>query len=219
MKRASIAPPLRGSITWPWTGQTSACEQGVLEEDVGTSEWRLDSAQACCPVFTGQATFNAEVRLAGDSKVSGCPDTRKSTSGVCFMHSPHLVNAYSRTQSNIALSSGEAEYYAAVSTALEALGLVAMTEDFGYLYADASAAIGVANREGLGRIRHLDTQSLWLQHALRKRRLGLDRSHDETCGRKVAGRACTQHGLRVRVGPRRASAADRPGCRRCSGLC
>ena len=41
------------------------------------------------------------------------------------------------------------------------------------MYADASAAIGVANREGLGRIRHLDTQSLWLQQALRQRRLGL----------------------------------------------
>ena len=65
-----------------------------------------------------------------------------------------------------------------MSTASEALGIVAMSEDFGdkadaYLYADASAAIGVANREGLGRIRHLDTQSLWLQQALRKRRLGL----------------------------------------------
>ena len=53
-----------------------------------------------------------------------------------------------------------------------------MTEDYGdkldaFLYADASAAIGVANREGLGRIRHLDTQSLWLQQALRRKRLGL----------------------------------------------
>ena len=87
------------------------------------------------------------------------------------MHGPHLLKAYSRTQSNIALSSGEAEYYGLVSTASEALGLVAMTGDFGdkaesFLHADASAAIGVANREGLGRIRHLDTQSLWLQQAL-----------------------------------------------------
>ena len=46
-----------------------------------------------------------------------------------------------------------------------------MTDDFGdkteaYLYAGASVAIGVANREGLGRIRHLHTQSLWLQQAL-----------------------------------------------------
>ena len=94
------------------------------------------------------------------------------------MHGSHLLKAYSRTQSNIALSSGEAEYYGLVSTESEAQGLVAMTENFGdkaesFLYADASAAIGVANREGLGRIRHLDTQSLWLQQALRKRRLGL----------------------------------------------
>jgi hypothetical protein len=118
------------------------------------------------------------VSALSDSNWAGCHDTRKSTSGACIMHGSHLIKAYSRTQSNIALSSGEAEYYALVSTASEALGIVAMTEDFGdrteaYLYADASAAIGVANREGLGRIRHLDTQSLWLQQVLRKKRLGL----------------------------------------------
>ena len=88
------------------------------------------------------------------------------------MHGSHLIKAYSRTQSNVALSSGEAEFYAAVSAASESLGVVAMTEDYGdkldaYLYADASAAIGIANREGLGRVRHLDTQALWLQQALR----------------------------------------------------
>ena len=87
------------------------------------------------------------------------------------MHGSYLVKAYSRTRSNIALSAGEAEYYAFVSAASEALGLVAMTEDFGdkteaHLYADARASIGVANREGLGRIRHLDTQPLLLQQAL-----------------------------------------------------
>ena len=94
------------------------------------------------------------------------------------MNGSHLIKAYSRIQSNIAISSGDAEFYALVATASEAVGIVAMTDDFGdkadaYLYADASAAIAVANREGLGRIRHLDTQSLWLQQALRKRRLGL----------------------------------------------
>ena len=111
-------------------------------------------------------------------QLAGCNDTRKSTSGACIMHGSHLIKTYSRTQSNIALSSGKAELYARVSTSSEASGVVAMSEDFGdrgeaYLDADASAAIGVANREGLGRIRHLDTQSLWLQQALRKRRLGL----------------------------------------------
>ena len=46
-----------------------------------------------------------------DSNWAGCHDTRKSASGACFMHGSHLLKAYSRTQSNIALSSGEAEYY------------------------------------------------------------------------------------------------------------
>ena len=35
---------------------------------------------------------------------------------------------------------------------------------------DASAAIGIAQRRGLGNIRHLDAQSLWVQDALRQRR-------------------------------------------------
>ena len=66
------------------------------------------------------------------------------------MNGSHLIKAYSRTQSNIALSSGEAEFYALVATASKALGIVAMTDDCGdkadaYLYADARAAIGVAN--------------------------------------------------------------------------
>ena len=105
------------------------------------------------------------------------------------MHGSHLIKAYSRTQSNIALSNGEAEYYALVSTASEALGIVAMTEDFGdrteaYLYADASAAIGVANREGLGRIRHLDTQVALAKTCSPEAsaRFGKGASHRETIG-------------------------------------
>ena len=71
------------------------------------------------------------------------------------MHGSHLIKAYSRTQSNIALSSGEAEFYGLVSTASEALGLGAMTEDFGdkseaYLYADASAGSGISIRNRCG---------------------------------------------------------------------
>ena len=47
------------------------------------------------------------------------------------MNGSHLGKAYSRTQSNIALSSGEAGFYGLVSSASEVLGLVAMSEDFG----------------------------------------------------------------------------------------
>ena len=49
------------------------------------------------------------VSVFTDSNWAGCHDTRKSTSGACVMHGSHLVKAYSRTQRNVALSSGEAE--------------------------------------------------------------------------------------------------------------
>ena len=82
-----------------------------------------------------------------------------------------LIKHYSRTQSTIALSSAEAELYATVSAASEGLGLAAMCGEYGqvlwpYINANASAAIGIAQRKGLGKVRHLDTQSLWIQDAV-----------------------------------------------------
>ena len=96
------------------------------------------------------------------------------------MHGGHLIRAYSKTQSNIALSSGEAEFYSMVAASSEAIGLRAMTIDYDHelepwLYVDASAAIGVAQRTGLGKIRHLDTQSLWLQEAHATRRVQFEK--------------------------------------------
>ena len=94
------------------------------------------------------------------------------------MNGAHLIKTYSRTQANIALSSGEAEFYSLVHATSEALGLKAMTEDYcdqvdPWLYVDASAAIGVAQRTGLGKIRHLDTGSLWLQQAVKNKKIGI----------------------------------------------
>ena len=36
-----------------------------------------------------------------------------------------------------------------------------------HLFTDASAAIGIASRQGLGRIRHLATTDLWLQQRVK----------------------------------------------------
>ena len=88
------------------------------------------------------------------------------------MNGSHLIKDYSKTQSNIALSSGEAEFYSMVGATSEALGLKAMTCDYAdkldpWLHVDASAALGVAQRTGLGKIRHLDTRVLWIQRRVR----------------------------------------------------
>ena len=68
-----------------------------------------------------------------------------------------MIKSYSRTQSLIALSSAEAELYSFVTAASEALGLKAMLRDYGEeaeacLQVDASAAIGIAQRKGLGKV-------------------------------------------------------------------
>ena len=65
-----------------------------------------------------------------------------------------------------------------VRGASEGLGIKPMGSDFGmklkpHLMVDASAAIWIAQRKGLGNVRHLDCQRLWIQDALRGRRLSL----------------------------------------------
>ena len=86
------------------------------------------------------------------------------------------VRGWSTTQSVIALSSGEAEYYAALKGASVALGFQSMLADLGIvakitLYSDSSAARVIIHRAGLGKLRHLETGYLWLQAAVKAKRL------------------------------------------------
>ena len=74
----------------------------------------------------------------------------------------------------VALSSAEAELYGLVRAAAELLGCRSLARDFGNwlgarLYADASAALGMIHRQGLGTLRHIDTNALWLQQAARQK--------------------------------------------------
>ena len=41
----------------------------------------------------------------------------------------------------------------------------------GRVWADASAALGIVGRQGLGKVRHLDTNILWVQEAALRKRL------------------------------------------------
>ena len=84
----------------------------------------------------------------------------------------HLLKHYSVTQPTIALSSGEADLSGIVRGASQALGFQAVAKDVGYdvsiqLWSDATAAIGICRRRGLGRVRHLDVADLWIQERLR----------------------------------------------------
>ena len=84
----------------------------------------------------------------------------------------HTIKTWSTHQSVIALSSGEAEYYGMVKGASVGLGIQAMLGDLGWehqgsinLKTDASAAIGIANRVGVGKIRHIEVSQLFVATA------------------------------------------------------
>ena len=120
-----------------------------------------------------------------DTDWAGCPRTRRSTSGGCLMVGSHLLKCWSSTQAGVAMSSGEAEFYGAVKGASAGLGMKALYADIGYtlplrLWTDSSAAIGIASRQGLGKVRHIECTSLWLQQRLRQKDLVI---------RKIAGEA------------------------------
>ena len=77
------------------------------------------------------------------------------------------------TQTTIALSSGEAELGGICRGASIALGLQSLALDLGIkldleILTDATAAIGICRRRGLGKIRHLHVSDLWVQDRLKK---------------------------------------------------
>ena len=103
-----------------------------------------------------------------DSDWAGDLTTRRSTTGLIAMLGGHCVKHASLLQSQVGLSSGEAEFYALCRGAATGLGLVSYLADLGVnamlrCHNDSSAARAVASRRGLGKLRHVHTRFLWLQ--------------------------------------------------------
>ena len=106
----------------------------------------------------------------------------------------HLLKGWSTTQSVIALSSGEAEYYGMVRGGTMGLGLLAIMKDMGItkkleINTDASAAHGIAQRTGLGKVRHLETCQLWLQQKVGNNEIGINKVN----GKENLADALTKH--------------------------
>ena len=84
----------------------------------------------------------------------------------------HCIKSWAKTLPVLALSSGEAELMAVVKGTTEVLGLQALYSDLGMsvkvaVRNDATAAIGIVSRIGLGKVRHLSVADLWVQQAAR----------------------------------------------------
>ena len=111
---------------------------------------------------------SSDITVSADTGWAGCQRTRRSTTGGFLEWGGCLIKSWSLTQAVVALSSGEAELYGIVKGSSEGLGAQSLLKDLGIetrvrVLADASAALGVVNRIGLGKLRHLHTNWLWVQ--------------------------------------------------------
>ena len=117
-----------------------------------------------------------------DSDHAGCLRTRKCTSGCVVMAGCNQLRSICRGQAVVALSSGEAEFYALVTSASEALGEQAIAREWDVrlditLWFDATAGAAVSSRRGLGRVKHIHTAFLWIQSYVTNRVIILGKKH------------------------------------------
>jgi hypothetical protein len=117
-----------------------------------------------------------KLTIYSDANWAGDKQTRKSTSGGSIMLNGHWLKSWAKSQSTVALSSAESELYACIKASSEGLGMMSMLKDFGIevqgdILSDASAALGIIARSGLGKMRHLDTNFLWIQQVSAEKRL------------------------------------------------
>ena len=114
------------------------------------------------------------------------------------MHGDHLLKSWSSTQSVVALSSGEIEFYGLVKGASEALGIKSVLGDWGKqvditLYTDSSAAKGIAGRVGLSkRTRHIAVHHLWVQERVENGDISLKKVSGEKNPSDAATKYLTQ---------------------------
>ena len=135
-----------------------------------------------------------DIMAYADSDWAGCVRTRRSTSAGLIMLGDHFIKSWSSTQQLVALSSAEAEYYALVKVAGMAMGqksiMVDMGRDIGiHVFTDSSAAKGIASRTGLGKLRHIEVHTLWLQEKVRAKILQLKKVN----GKENPADAMTKH--------------------------
>ena len=107
--------------------------------------------------------------------------TRRSTSSGLLRVVKHIVKSWANTQATVALSSGEAEYASAVKGCAQARGFRTLLQDLGAVglsitcLCDSNAAIGVANRTGVGKIRHLAVDLLRVQERVRSKEIAIQK--------------------------------------------
>jgi hypothetical protein len=116
-----------------------------------------------------------EITAYADASWASGPG-RRSTSGGLVLYAGVILTSWSRTQGRLALSSCEAELVALTVAGQEASFVRTVMEEINEptrvkLYTDSASAQQIAERRGLGRLKHVELRWLWLQDEFRASRL------------------------------------------------
>lgn len=95
-----------------------------------------------------------------DLDFAGCKETRRSTCGGCTIREAELYG----------IAMGAAQSLDTLS--FKRYGLACRHQ----VRSDATAAIGICRRTGLGKIRHLDCTDLWIQEAIRSKKFTINKA-------------------------------------------
>ena len=122
----------------------------------------------------------SEILVYSDSDWAGCQKTRKSTSGGVLMHGSHALTHWSSTQATIALSVAEAELNALIKAAVEAAGASNLGHELDMprsmrILTDSNSAKGICQRQGTGKVKHLECRQLWLQERVLKKSVKIEK--------------------------------------------
>ena len=119
-----------------------------------------------------------KLAIHSDMDWANCKKTRKSCACATFSVGNCLFFSYSRSLQMLCLSNGEAEFNGGGAACPEGLFMKEVLAFSGFpvdmeVYLDSSAARGVFQRQGVGRIRRLEVKSLWVQEALQRKLFSL----------------------------------------------
>ena len=109
------------------------------------------------------------IEVITDADYAGNRNDRKSTTSFQIFIDGNLMESRARAQKSVALSSGESEFVAVVAGCSDGLLIkhlwMQMTGEGCQMKvrSDSSAARAMVQRQGIGRVRHLDASLLWVQ--------------------------------------------------------
>jgi len=156
-----------------------------------SSSWNRTDGKYPHPTSTGSSRpdkrgfrpitgFGLDLRVFVDSDWAGDRQGARSTSGGCAEVSGCPLGAWSRTQSVVAQSSGEAELMSLTTGLSEGLGLLGLMSGCLLpasltILTDSNAGRQTCHRTGVGRVKHLDIRYLTVQLLLRQKQFELQR--------------------------------------------